>query len=381
VFRSGGTYRATANIYNYSVAGSASIDWGTASGTYTNTSAALAIPATVASEQMFADLTLNASFSGTIYWRAKFAATGGGTVYGAEQSFVATSATALPGSLSVVVSGLPTGATATIPVTGPSNFSQTFHIGANQGQTLSDVPPGLYQASALPDVVAGTSTYLARPASPSASVPPGGSATLTASYKIGRKLAVSSSGTGSGQIKSAPSGISCGTACSAYFADSETVTLSALPAVGSTFTGWGGACTGTGACTFSIKANSTVTASFELETVSMTGGDSAGAGGSAGDSNDIDNAGQPGMSAGRHDQRRRQRQPQWRRALRRHRTRRRDDRRRRGGCKRGAVELFATRQQRWRLQRRRRWSGAWCGARARRAGAVLARAATPELAP
>jgi Tol biopolymer transport system component len=76
--------------------------------------------------------------------------------------------------------------------------------------------------------------------------------TLTAS-KLGR---------GSGTVRSQPAGIWCGTDCSQAYASGTVVTLSAIPATGSTFRGWGGACTGTGACVVTMNASKTVTARF-----------------------------------------------------------------------------------------------------------------------
>jgi len=67
---------------------------------------------------------------------------------------------------------------------------------------------------------------------------------------------------GSGTIASAPSGISCGAACSASYTRGTSVTLTATGTGGSTFTGWSGACTGTGPCTVSMTAARTVTATF-----------------------------------------------------------------------------------------------------------------------
>jgi hypothetical protein len=76
-------------------------------------------------------------------------------------------------------------------------------------------------------------------------------------------LTVSKAGTGSGTVTSLPAGIACGASCSANFASSgATVTLTATPASGSTFTGWSGACSGTGACAIAISANTAVTANF-----------------------------------------------------------------------------------------------------------------------
>jgi len=69
-------------------------------------------------------------------------------------------------------------------------------------------------------------------------------------------------GTASGSVTSSPAGISCGSTCSATFADGTTVTLNATPAAGSTFTGWTGGCSGTGACTLTLTANSSVGATF-----------------------------------------------------------------------------------------------------------------------
>ncbi len=77
-----------------------------------------------------------------------------------------------------------------------------------------------------------------------------------------RTLTVTEAGTGSGSVSSSPTGINCGSTCSATFAEATTVTLNATPSAGSTFAGWTGACTGTGTCTTTLTANASVTASF-----------------------------------------------------------------------------------------------------------------------
>ena len=70
---------------------------------------------------------------------------------------------------------------------------------------------------------------------------------------------------GSGTVSG--SGINCGTTCSASLASGATATLTATPASGSTFTGWGGACSGTGNCVVSnISASTNVSASFSNST-------------------------------------------------------------------------------------------------------------------
>ena len=77
-------------------------------------------------------------------------------------------------------------------------------------------------------------------------------------------LAVSKAGTGSGTVSSTPAGISCGSTCSATFAEDSQVSLGATASSGSSFAGWSGACSGTGTCTVSMTAARTVSATFNL---------------------------------------------------------------------------------------------------------------------
>ena len=67
-------------------------------------------------------------------------------------------------------------------------------------------------------------------------------------------------GTGSGTI--AGGGIDCGATCSAPFQPGAAVTLTATPSSGSTFTGWSGACSGTGTCALMMTTHRSVTATF-----------------------------------------------------------------------------------------------------------------------
>lgn len=76
-------------------------------------------------------------------------------------------------------------------------------------------------------------------------------------------LSVSKAGDGSGNITSSTGGISCGTTCSAKLPAGTAVGLTATPDAGSTFTGWSGACTGTGACSLTLSAAAAATATFE----------------------------------------------------------------------------------------------------------------------
>ena len=76
-------------------------------------------------------------------------------------------------------------------------------------------------------------------------------------------LTVVRSGTGSGSVSSAPSGISCGADCSEPYLNGTTVTLTAAPAAGSTFAGWSAGCNGGGGCVVTLTANTLVSADFE----------------------------------------------------------------------------------------------------------------------
>ncbi len=78
-------------------------------------------------------------------------------------------------------------------------------------------------------------------------------------------LSVARGGTGSGTVTSAPAGINCGSTCSASYAAGTQVTLTAQAASGSSFAGWGGACTGTSSsCSVTMSAARSVTASFNV---------------------------------------------------------------------------------------------------------------------
>ncbi len=77
-------------------------------------------------------------------------------------------------------------------------------------------------------------------------------------------LTVSKSGTGSGNV-SADTGtiLWSGATGTATFSLNTSVTLTAIAGSSCTFTGWSGACTGTGACTVTMNAAKSVTAMFD----------------------------------------------------------------------------------------------------------------------
>ena len=75
-------------------------------------------------------------------------------------------------------------------------------------------------------------------------------------------LSVTKAGTGAGTVLSSPPGINCGTTCSGSFGAGTIVQLIAASDANSTFTGWGGACSGTAECSVTMNAAESVTATF-----------------------------------------------------------------------------------------------------------------------
>jgi hypothetical protein len=75
-------------------------------------------------------------------------------------------------------------------------------------------------------------------------------------------IKISRIGAGHGGIKSEPTGIDCGTSCSADYSPGTSVKLTATADTGSTFSGWSGACTETDSCWVTMDAKKSVTATF-----------------------------------------------------------------------------------------------------------------------
>src|SRR5205085_981351 len=90
--------------------------------------------------------------------------------------------------------------------------------------------------------------------------------TVTANFTL-NTFALTVTKIGSGTVTG--TGINCGTDCSETLSYSTNVTLTATPATGYSFTGWGGACSGAGACTVTMNAAKSVTATFTLQTFAL----------------------------------------------------------------------------------------------------------------
>jgi uncharacterized repeat protein (TIGR02543 family) len=84
-------------------------------------------------------------------------------------------------------------------------------------------------------------------------------------------LIVSKSGSGSGTITGSLSVINCGAVCRESYDKGTRVTLSAVPDVNSTFTGWsGGGCSGTGTCQVTLGGDTNITADFSVLNYTIT---------------------------------------------------------------------------------------------------------------
>lgn len=146
--------------------------------------------------------------------------------------------------------------------------SQQFTASAmdNGGHPLTDV--SFVWASSNSGVATVSSTGLATEVAPGGTTITATASGTTISGFASLTVAISTLtiikvGTGSGTVTSSPAGFDCGTTCLASFADGTQVTLTATPAVGSTFAGWsGGGCAGTGTCTVTTNAAKSVAAIF-----------------------------------------------------------------------------------------------------------------------
>lgn len=87
-----------------------------------------------------------------------------------------------------------------------------------------------------------------------------------------RALTITMAGSGTGIVRSKAMGIECAASCSPAIAAGAKVNLTAIPATGSTFNGWSGACSGTGICRVQMSEAHSVTGTFvKVPTPSSTG--------------------------------------------------------------------------------------------------------------
>ena len=92
-----------------------------------------------------------------------------------------------------------------------------------------------------------------------------GSTTTTAGERV--LLTVAVDGSGFGRVQIDPSDVSCNASCEYKFTVGRRVVATVRPSPGSTFEGWGDACSGDGRCSFVMDRPRTLSATFEEKPV------------------------------------------------------------------------------------------------------------------
>ena len=155
-------------------------------------------------------------------------------------------------ALSVSISG--SGTVTSNPVGINCGFDCTENYNSGTSVILTAIPASGYSFSGWSGACSGTST--------TCTVPMTAAKSVTASFTQ-RINTLTVSIFGSGTVTSNPAGINCGFDCTENYNSGTSVTLTATPASGYTFSGWSGACSGTSTtCTVPMTAAKSVTASF-----------------------------------------------------------------------------------------------------------------------
>jgi len=155
-------------------------------------------------------------------------------------------------ALTVTRSGTGTVASTPAGIDCGSDCSEPYPAGTSV--SLTATPAAGYAFSGWSGACTGTGTC---------SLTLSAAKSVTATFQALPKYTLTLKRSGSGTITSSPTGITCGSDCSEAYYSGTVVTLTAVPATGYKFSGWSGACTGTGACTLTMTAAKTATATFK----------------------------------------------------------------------------------------------------------------------
>lgn len=206
-------------------------------------------------------------------------------VAGSDITYVVTVNNAGPSSISPVTTTVTSPSTTTFrSVTAPSLWACTSpDVGASgpvtcSGGNLSPGTPDHITVVVRVNSGVASGATIVTTASVSASgstdpTPSNNSASVTTtvtSASVG--LTLIKAGPGSGTVTSGDGKIDCGSTCSASYAvgsPASQVTLTATPAAGSSFAGWSGGCSGSGACQVTLDAAKSVTATFQRTNVGV----------------------------------------------------------------------------------------------------------------
>ena len=147
-------------------------------------------------------------------------------------------------------------------VSDPAVVGYKLHYGDTPGSYTKTLDTGKMTSLTVDDLAEGQTYYFASTAYDSAGNQSGYSNEVAKFVPSSTQysLMVAQNGTGAGTV--AGSGITCGSVCSNVYAPGTVVTLTATPASGSTFAGWSGGCSGTGTCTVTMNASTSITATF-----------------------------------------------------------------------------------------------------------------------
>ena len=246
---------------------------GTGTGTVTSAPAGINCPATACTANFASGTQITLTATGT--GGSTFTGWGGATCEGTGTcTFTITTATTVPANfaagttnfaLTVTEAGTGTGTVASAPagINCPTTTC-TANFASGTMVTLTPTGTGGSTFTGWGGACAGTGACVVTMSAAEAVT-----ATFTAAT-TNFALTVTEAGTGTGTVTSAPAGINCPTTtCTANFASGTKVTLTPTGTGGSTFTGWGGACTGTGACVVTMSAVEAVTATFTAATTNF----------------------------------------------------------------------------------------------------------------
>ena len=180
----------------------------------------------------------------------------------AARSVTATFNTAPPSNQTLTVS-LPGSGEGTVTSPGgincPSDCSQSYPNGTDVTLTATAMGGSTFAGWGGACSASGTSPECTVDMTVARSV------TATFNPPPTHALTVSVGGTGGGTVTSSPTGVNCPGDCSQGYSDGTSVTLTAHPAGGSAFAGWGGACSASGTssqCTVAMTQARTVTSNF-----------------------------------------------------------------------------------------------------------------------
>ncbi len=155
-----------------------------------------------------------------------------------------------------------------------ANLVVTCNLGALASGNDSDI-----SIIVIPNAVGTMTNSMEVTANETDPVPANNSATQSSTVVPVYTLTVTKTGSGSGTVVNfvlhgfGP--INCGSICSAELLSGRTINLVATAAAGDSFVGWGGACSGTGACLVTMTSDLSVTAEFDVKptlTVQFAGG-------------------------------------------------------------------------------------------------------------